>query len=281
MILNRASQAACLLGVLICLSFPLSAADRGQDGIGEKPLSFGVAPFMSPLALLKRLAPLRQYLSDTISHEVVIETAPDAKEFARRSVEGNYDIILTNPTFATMVVDAGQYRLLLTQEKSLSGVLVVMENSAINSVDDLAGKTIGTPPRVGFLGQLAKPYIHDIGLKGDRAAVLKPFHSHNDSTAALRIGKIDASFIAGFMKQHLIDKGMKIREISRSPTFPGLTLLAHNRLASPVMDNIQGALLRLGESEVGQKLLKKISMSRFRTIEPAELDVVRPYLPKK
>lgn len=271
---------AYVLGLVLCLNQGVYADHRVHPQPDtDSPMVFGVAPFMSPLALVKRLAPLRRYLSERTGHKLSIETAADARTFSEQTVKGRYDIVLTNPTFAAIALDSGNHRLLASQAKSLYGMLVVRKNSGYQNIGQLAGKTIGSPPEVGFLGQLIQPYLASVGLKGDRAARVKYFHSHNDSTTALRIGKTDAAFIAGFMWQHLVSKGYEIRELARSPEFPGLVVLSSDKIRQDISDDIKQALLELGSDDDSRQVLKKISMPRFREIEPAELDVVRPYLP--
>ena len=84
-----------------------SAPEKSQTPVSENELVFGIAPFMSPLALLKRMAPLRDYLSKILGRPVRIETATDASEFTKRTLEGRYHFVLTNPTFSLLTEEKG------------------------------------------------------------------------------------------------------------------------------------------------------------------------------
>ena len=267
-----------LVSLLICSTCATANTENHTINAGQ-PLILGVAPFMSPLALSKRMAPLRNYLTKRLNRQVIFETTIDAREYAKRSLEGRYDLLLTNPTFALVVLNKGNYALQLSQVRPLSGMLIVMKDSPITTIEQLAGKKIGAPPKIGFLGQLAEPYFKSQGLNNEKAATIINFHSHNDAVSALRLKTTDATFIASFMKTHLVKKGMQIRTIVSTADFPGLCILTNNRVPTIVSNTLNIALLELGQSDEGKALLKKISMPAFRTIEEQELDIVKPYLP--
>ncbi len=267
-----------LSSTLVCA---LEKDDRQiQSTSLQKPLIFGVAPFMSPVALVKRMSPLRKYLSETLNRPVIIETTKDAKEYVPRALEGRYDLILGGPTFALMMADSDLYDLQLIQSSPMTGHLVVLVDSPVQTIEDLIGKKIGTPPAAGFLGQLSHSYFEQLGLKGEKAVDVHHFHSHNDAISALRRGETQASLIAGFMEQHLNEKGIKIRTIVRSSEYPGLTVLTSSRLDDELTVRIIDALLRLGKDKAGKKVLQAISMPPFRVISANEFDKVRPYLSK-
>lgn len=274
-----------LVLMVFCLSGNVvSAHEKGyrqhQSKSSQKPLIFGVAPFMSPVALVKRMSPLRDYLSKSLNRPVIIETTKDAKEYVPRALEGRYDLILGSPTFSLMMADSGLYDVRLTQDRPMTGHLVVLADSSVKTVEDLRGKKIGTPPEAGFLGQLSQIYFEQLGLGGNKVIEIHHFHSHNDAISALRLGETQASFIAGFMEQHLNDKGIKVRTIVRSPEYPGLTVLTSSRLEADLVTKITDALLQLGKSDEGREILQSIAMPSFRVVDASELEKVRPYLKK-
>lgn len=257
----------------VLLSQPLTASQSPER------LKLGIAPFMSPLALLKRMAPLRDYLSDSLGMEVIIETTTDANEFLNRTLRSQYDLILTNPTFSLMALDHGGFKIVATQKKKLSGYFVVLENSNISDISSLSGKQIGCPPKVGFMGQLIAPYLKNNIFIGKEMPEITYFHSHNDAISALRLGEIEASLIVSFMKKHLHDKGIPLRTIHRTDTYPGMTILAEDSLAPEMIKKLRKSLYQLDQTETGRRVLKKISMSGYEELNMEELEKVRPYLP--
>ena len=116
-----------LLILFLCLvqlsaTGPVWASAAQRDP--QSHILLGIAPFMSPLALARRMAPLRDYLARSLKQPVIIETSTDATEFVQRSLSGRYDILLTNPPFALAALEEGHYHLLVTQKGSMVGEVV-------------------------------------------------------------------------------------------------------------------------------------------------------------
>ena len=266
--------------LLFCQNLTAGATERVAPAqSAEAPVLFGIAPFMSPLALARRMASLREYLTRTLKRPVMIETSTDATEFAQRSLSGRYDILFTNPPFALAALDTGHYRLMVTQNRPMVGEIVVLSSSPVTTVEQLAGKSIGTPPKVGLLGHIIESYLDELGMAGDQAVNVRYFRSHHDSISALRVGEIDASFIANFMRPHIEAKGISIRVLASSREYPGLTLLASGRMDDSLTARLKAGLLRLGDTDEGRSVLQAISMPPFRIIDQKELEPMRPYIP--
>lgn len=263
----------------VILTAPVCADDFSTPS--NKPLVFGIAPFMSPMALLNRMAPFRDYISRALEREVLIETATDAKEFAKRTLKGRYDFVLTNPTFSLMAMDNGGFEIIATQKKKLSGIFITLENSDVQVVEDLAGKKVGAPPKVGFLGQLIEPYLKNFNFSAEQMPVIKYFNSHNAAVSALRLGDTDATLVVSFMEKHLRQKGLAFKVIHRTDEFPGMTILARQSLGPVFVKRLRYALYDIDKHDKGKKVLSKISMSGYQQLDMMELEKIRPYLPPK
>lgn len=271
-------RAAIGLILLAGLALPASAATPHSDRDAARPLVMGIAPFMSPLALVKRLEPLRAYLATTLGQDIRLETTTRPKDFAFRTLNGRYDLLLSSPSFALRALDRGNYRLLATQDQAMRGNLIVMADSPIHTVDGLANKLIGAPPEQGFLGQLTRPYLKHLGLTGTRAPTIRHFHSHNDAYHALRMNNLDAAFIADLVLKHLQKNHAAVRIIARTEAQPGLCVLAASALDDDFRQALRKAILELEQHPDGALALKQASLPAFRAITPEELEVVRPYM---
>lgn len=272
-----------LLSVLICcilFSKSVFGLDEQNKPITEQ-LIMGIAPFMSPTSLVKRMAPLRQYLSESIGVDVLIETATTPVVFTERTLNGRYDIVFTNPTFSLMALDKGGFQALATLKKELSGCFIVLENSKIQNIKDLGGKLVGAPPKIGFLGQLIEPYLDVVGYDDSKKPEIKYFKSHKGVMAALRLGNTDASLVVNFMEKHFLDKGYPIKTIHRTEGFPGMTMLSSLDLPAELVNKIRMSLFALDQNEKGKKVLKKINMHGFKELDINQLEKIRLYLPAK
>ena len=271
-----------VLFFLFCafLSSPLSATDHISQPKSER-LVLGIAPFMSPLALIKRMAPLRDYLSSELGIEVTIETTTDAKQFSQRTLAGRYDLLLTNPTFSLMVMDKGNFVIIATQKKKLAGYFIALEKSNIKTIYDLTGKSVGAPPKVGFMGQLITPYLNSLNFSEGKLPTVKHYNSHNATVSALRLGDIDAILIVSFMEKHLRKSDLAFRIIHKTPNYPGMTFAVRKDLAPKIENKLSETLYALDQNEKGKEVLSKISMPGYEKINFDELEKVRPFLPSK
>ncbi len=90
--------------VLLCLAMVFSipgrvggAATRAAE---EARLVLGLLPILSPERLMRRFGPLADYLSGALGVPVVLETAPDYRQFVKRTAgERRYDLLFTAPHF--------------------------------------------------------------------------------------------------------------------------------------------------------------------------------------
>lgn len=275
---NQGSYTFALL--IVCMLVNTSAAAEARNS-PDKPLVFGIAPFMSPMALINRMAPLRDYIAKALNMEVVIETTTDAREFAQRTLNGRYDFVLTNPTFSLMAMDSGQFLIIATQKKKLSGYFIVLENSDIHTIEGLAGNKVGAPPKVGFMGQLIEPYLQQFNFTPEKFPLVQHFNSHNAAVSALRLGDTDATLIVSFMEKHLRKKGLTFKIIHRTQEFPGMTILARHDMRPDMAKKLRYSLLNMDKHEKGKNVLSKISMPGYQKLDMTELEKVRPFIPPK
>lgn len=270
-------QPAPLLCFILGMLFSITASAEQQQDI--KQLRFGVAPFMSPVALIKRMDPLRQYLVDQLGVDFKMETSAVAKDFVKRTQEGRYDVIYTSPTFSLLAMEQTQVELVATLEINNAGVFLVNKQSRIVKLQDLAGKRVGAPPAFGFLGQLAISTVKNVGYSDMPQPEMIHFNSHNAAVSALRLGEVDAVMIVEFMEKHLRKKAPFYRVIHRTDDYPGLTVLVSRHIDQSIKDGLQQVLLDMHKNPAGQKVLSQISFPGFRLIDRAELEKVRQFIP--
>ncbi|MBF0266445.1 MAG: phosphate/phosphite/phosphonate ABC transporter substrate-binding protein [Gammaproteobacteria bacterium] len=276
MIIKKIKLALIFIAFMFCISSLSSASENNN-----KTIRLGVAPFMTPMALIKRLRPLRDYLSEQLGMTVNIITARSGKEFMKRTLKGNYDFVFTNPFFALKALDTKQFDLIASQKKKITGHFVTLEDSSINSLKDLAGKKIGAPDKAGLLGKLINPFIKHSGFNKDNYPQVIHYDSHNSGVSALKIGDVDASLIVSFMTNHLREKGLKIKIIHKTEELPGMSIIVKkNSLDKKIVDSMKKAILRISNSPEGKSILKKIKMPAFKEANALELEPVRKYMVK-
>ncbi len=102
--LNRLSGIGLLL---LSLVLPINAGEAGTHAAspGKGRLVLGMLPILSPERLAERFEPLVDYLTDALGVEIVLESAPNYRQFVKRTGEKNrYDLLFTAPHFYYIAV---------------------------------------------------------------------------------------------------------------------------------------------------------------------------------
>lgn len=261
---------------LLILSGSLTSVIAGKYTPRKQPaksLTFAILPFLSPIALTKRFAPLRDYLSDMLGREVVIETASSYEEFTKKTENGEYDFVLTAPHFTLTAIDSGKYELRAVYIKKLQAYVVVKNDSDVSSVQGLAGKQVGVPPAKAILTKAGILYMEEQGLVGDRAAHYKFYKSHNAAMFATVSGEVDAAIASNYQVQTQIKKGLPLRIVGETRTYPGMGLLAAKRLPEKIKDGFKKTLVSMTDDKQGKIVLKAIRYPGYR---PARIDEFEP-----
>ena len=256
----------------LCLSVFLSnGASAGQT------LVFGLLPAESPVGLLKRFAPLRDYLSDQVHEKIILETARDISEYARRTADRHYDIVFTAPHMVLPALESGHYELVATSVVPLKSVIVVAETSSFKTLQDLAGKRIATPPQEAFVSRVGLDYLKQHGILGNKATQLIDYRSHNAAYSAALAGEVDAAMIANFIYRKTRKQQLPLRQVAESKALPGMGILLATDLPEQIKAHIKKTLIDMVNLPRGQALLKVIAQPGYKATDVSEFEELRRF----
>lgn len=272
----RKSSVLAMIAALMVTHFAFAADDKNKD----PELLMGVAPFMSPDKLFKRLNPLRNFLSRALSREVVLEFSRNPAQLIERTDAGRYDLVFTGPSFALRAFDSGLYLPGAIPGNHTTSVLLVSSSSVIQSIEQLKGKVISTPPQKSLAAKVAPSFFRENGFIKSEIPKMLPYASHNAAFLAAQNGDVDAAFIVAFGYSDVVASGALVREIARTKPFPGISFIVAKRLPEAQREGIISAILDLNNSSQGKKVLKKIAFPPFRRYSYEEFDNFRSYFSK-
>lgn len=241
-------------------------------------LIFGLLPSESAVAKFKRYAPLRDYLSERLGRQVVLETARDFPEFMRRTAQRRYDLLETAPHFVLPALDSGKYEVRTTLLIPLSAQLVVREASPIKTVSELAGQTVATPPPQAVITRAGEHYLAHHGLAGPRAPVYVRYPTHNAAYESVIGGQASAALISVNILNKAVSKGATLRVLAKTEDFPNMALLVARDLPGSVRDEIERAFLGIQDTPQGREILKHMAYAGYRRARPVEFETVRKYM---
>ncbi|WP_455209401.1 phosphate/phosphite/phosphonate ABC transporter substrate-binding protein [Kaarinaea lacus] len=249
-------------------------ADKTESG-SKTYLIFGFLPMESPVALFKRFAPLREYLSTQIQQEIRMETAKNFREFSERTLHRQYDIVFTAPHMALHALDGDLYELAATFNEPLKSVFVVQEKSSIQDVSGLEGVTVATPPDRAIVTMVGMKYLDSQGLKAVR---YKTYRTHNAAYAAVLGGEVDAAMIANFIAMKAISNNAALKIVAQSEPFPGIGILVAKDLPDSLKQDIKKAIWGMKELPHGRSILNTVAQPGYIEADKQQFEVLRPFV---
>ncbi|WP_455210265.1 phosphate/phosphite/phosphonate ABC transporter substrate-binding protein [Kaarinaea lacus] len=265
---NRNTMA--VFGLLFCLAFPLSVfAEKNTQ-----PLVFGFLPILSPQKLVARFGPLTDYLAKQLNRPVRLETAPNYKEFVRRTNERRYDILFTAPHFYYIAQRQADYRVLVRVDApTMPAVIVTRKDSDIEDLDDLRGKKLSTVDPLALGTALVRAHLSANRIDPDKDITMVATPTHNASllSAYKRVTDAASLMLPPYKRaKPEILNSMKI--IAQTEGTPHMPICVSASVSVENEAIIQNALLNLKSSDQGKTLLKHLSWPGFAKTSPAEYD---------
>ncbi|EAR61003.1 phosphate/phosphite/phosphonate ABC transporter substrate-binding protein [Neptuniibacter caesariensis] len=254
-----------ILWMLIGSVSPLACADT---------LTLGIVPQQSAKKLARLWTPITGYLSEKAGVKITFSTARDIPTFEKRLLAGEYDIAYMNPYHFTVFNQKPGYQALAKQkDKVIKGIVVVAEDSPIQSLQELDGTSLAFPSPAAFAASvLPRAKMTQDGINFSPKYV----SSHDSVYLTVSKGLFPAG---GGVMRTFNNTDPKVREGLRVLwTTPGYTphaIATHPDLNEETRLRIQQALLSMNTDPQGQKLLKTINFKGIEVASNADWDDVR------
>ncbi|HEA25588.1 MAG TPA: phosphate/phosphite/phosphonate ABC transporter substrate-binding protein [Ectothiorhodospiraceae bacterium] len=245
----------------------------------SEPLVMGVTPFMSPVALFERFSPLRDYLTDKLGREVVLETAKNYQRFLQKIREHEYDLVFATPVIAFRALDDAHYHVGAISEKKTQPLLMVAAQSLMEYPVQLSAKKVALPPTASVINLIAGKWFISKGVEPDELPEFVNYNSHNAAYQAALSGDVDAAFVASFAVKQLRKKLPILRVIGSAGYLPGSSILYTNSLDGNLQRRLTSLMVELKQSQQGREILNRISFPPFRRPGSSEYEVMRAYVP--
>lgn len=240
----------------------------------ERVYSFGVVPQQSATKLARIWVPLLQELQAKTGVSLRFATAPDIPTFESRLASGEYDFAYMNPYHYTLFHQNPGYQAFAKQAgKRIKGILVVRNDSDIQSVHDLNDQIIAFPAPAAFAATLlTRSYLKGQGIKHT-----PKFVSSHDSVYRAVASKFVNS--GGGIERTLesVDPEVRsqLRVLWKSQGYTTHAFAAHPHVPDQIVDRLQQGMVQLNSYPDGLDLLGKINFKKIEAAENNDWDDVR------
>lgn len=215
---------------------------------------FGVIPQRSAVLSAQYWNPILKYVGNKTGLELELRIAKTAPEHAAMIGRGEYDLIYSNHQFKPEN-DAQGYRVFARPlDGNMSGQVVVLAHSPLQSLADLDGKEVAFPSEVAFVG-----YTVPMDALTRAGVRVKPLFASNQEGAMgqLRAGRAVAAGVnSQVMQDYAKREGLGYRVLWSSESYLNIPLAAHPRVASKDLAAIQSAFIGMADDPEGHRILR-------------------------
>ena len=245
------------------------------------PLILAVHPFLQSDEVIEKFTPLAKYLESQLGTKVVIKVGTNYKEHIDYIGNDMVDVAYMGPSSYVHLVDEyGAKPLLARQEidgvPSFHGHIIVRNDSAIKSIEDLKGKSFAYGDKESTMSFVVPHYMLS------QAGVVKPNHtehtflgSHNNVALSVLSGDYDAGAIKPAVFKKYEAKGL--RSIAITPEISEHLFVTRSNMPIKEIDKLRDELLSSHRSTEGLAALKiiKDDISRLVPVQESDYDNLR------
>lgn len=247
-----------------------------QSLAAEMPsYTVGVVPQFDSRRIIATWQPILERVGQEAGIRLELKASPSIPSFEGGLTQGDFDFAYMNPYHLLVANRSQGYRPLLRDHGSdLEGIVVVRKDSSITEVAALQGKVVAFPAP----NALGASLMVRAELQGERKIAIEPRYVKNHTSVYLNVATGVASAGGGVqetLNQQPPEVQEQLRIIYRTTKVAPHPLAAHPRVPAKVVERLQRAMLALGQSEEGRKLLDDIPIKQ---VGKASLD---DYMPLK
>lgn len=246
-----------------------TAAHAARDA---NVIEFGVFPYISARALIELYEPIRAHIQTEMRRPTFLYTAPSYKTYVEQTRAGTYDIMVTPPHLARLAQRETGYIPLVMFTRELRGIVVVSQDSSIQSVQDLKGKRIVSPNDIALVSIMGSQLLREYGILGEGSAPIRDMGSHSNAVLAVKGGEADAALTEPAAVRQMPEAlRNSVRVIAQTKRLPHVMILAHPRLGAASVERLRSVLLQFPSTLDGANFLKLSGFEGLRLVDEVDL----------
>lgn len=180
----------------LLLAAGCSAAAWRTSPAAERPLKFGVVPYLTARRLATLYEPARAFFERELARPVQLLSAPDYTVHLERLRTQEYDLVADSLPVARLAQRELGYQPIARTRVPLLPVLAVAADSRIGRLEDLRGQSIVVSDRVAALTIVGLRFLRDNGLQPNKDVSVRVAGSHANALQRVLAGDAVAAVIS-------------------------------------------------------------------------------------
>lgn len=251
-----------LIALCLGVGFYGSTANTEEKSSATSTYSFGVVPQFEQRKLHAIWKPILDELGRRTGYHFKLASTLTIRDFHKSYSSGQFDFVYVNPYTLVHLQKVQSYIPLVTDKKVLRGIIVVRKDSKIKTVADLNGNTLAFPsPNAWAASLLVRADLDQI-----HHVKITPLYVKTHSSMYLHV--VQGLTVAGggvektlLRQKDAIRNELKVIYTTRaSPSHP---IAAHPRVPQDIREKVREALLAMGETPKGKKMLAGIPIKNL------------------
>lgn len=273
--MQHLNKRRALLFSALCAPLASFAADDTQDA-----LEIGILPNISARTLLAQYEPMRRYLERVLNRKVQISTAQNWEVFHNRTLDKEYDAVITAVHLGRVAeIDSG-YRPLLIYKPYIKGLIAYANKAPITSITEIKQQTIVLSNPKSLVTIKGMEWLAEKGLRPGRD--FKTIDTPTDDSVGnviVRGDAIAAMLSSGEYKAIPEPIKAQITLLTSFGEVPGFLVMTSPKVTQAKSDEFKQHMLTFAErSEEGKQFFAGTGFAGITEISPGTLESMDPYL---
>jgi len=227
----------------------LSATAHAADSY-----SFGVLSQRSAVLTAQYWNPILDYVGRKSGINLLLKVARTAPESHDATERGEFDFVYSNHIFQPRMAAANYQVILRPRDEAITGQIVTLADSPIQSLKDLQGREVGFPSLAAFVGY-AVPMDH---LLHQGIHVTPVFGGNQEGIMGqLKAGKVIAAAVNNqVMRAFAVRENVKYRVLWESASFHNIPIAVHPRVPREAANTVRLVIDGMEHDAEGRKVLE-------------------------
>lgn len=266
------------------LALTLAAGDArtaDQPAVAPAPYEFGVFPHLSLTSLRNFYAPIAADFEAKLGRRVRLSSKVEYAAFEEELQKQTYDIAFIQPFDYVDAHDRYGYLPLARRGEDLEAVIVVRRDSALQSIKDLQGKTLASPPPGAAVTRLAAVALRQAGIDPATGVKVDYVRNHSNCMQSVLIGVADACSTAAQAFLHFGKEeqmASRLRVLHKTASIPHALFVVHSRVGAKDREILRRTILEWPKTAEGRKLIEAAHFIPFIAATDAQYDAVRRFM---
>jgi phosphonate transport system substrate-binding protein len=223
--------------------------------LAEGTYSFGVLSQRSAVLSAQYWNPILNYVKQKSGIDLQLKLAKTAPESNDATERGDYDFVYSNTIFLPRMGNANYQVILRPRDEAITGQLVTLASSPVQSLKDLEGREVGFPSPAAFVG-----YAVPMDRLLRQGVKVTPVFGGNQEgiMGQLKAGRVIAAGVNNqVMKAFASRENVQYRVLWESAAFHNIPVAAHPRVPKAVRDKVREAIDGMENDKEGLAILQE------------------------